>query len=64
MNKKTGEKSMEGFMHPPYKKPVGPTEKPKAYHGYRSTEPESYGAGHRKVFKDGSKKRIHFHKKK
>ena len=26
----------EGFMRPPYKKPVGPTEKREAYHGYKN----------------------------
>ena len=26
----------EGFMHPPYKKPVGPTEKPHYVHGYKN----------------------------
>ena len=29
-------KAGEGFMRPPYKKPVGPTEKRKAYHGYKN----------------------------
>ena len=26
----------EGFMNPPYKKPVGPTEKAKGYHGFKN----------------------------
>ena len=34
--KKNKENIGEGFMRPPYKKPVGPTEKRKAYHGYKN----------------------------
>ena len=33
-----GKKKGEGFMHPPYKKPVGPTEKPHYVHGYKNFE--------------------------
>ena len=69
----------EGFMHPPYKKPVGPTEKRKAYHGYKNfksnldrdfeQEKREDAKGvdtnikTRKVMKDGSKNRVHYHKK-
>ena len=66
---KTGKKSMEGFMHPPYKKPVGPTEKPHYVHGYKNQEAKEDAQGVTtnikipKVFKDGSKNRVHFHKK-
>lgn len=34
--KKPVPKPEGGFMHPPYKKPVGPTEKAKGYHGYKN----------------------------
>jgi len=69
----------EGFMHPPYKKPVGPTEKRKAYHGYKNfksnldrdfeQEKREDAKGvdtnikTRKVMKDGSKNKVHYHKK-
>ena len=35
-NKKSVPKPKGGFMHPPYKKPVGPTEKPHYVHGYKT----------------------------
>ena len=47
-------KAQEGFMHPPYKKPVGPVERPHV-HGYRDVEPSS----NRKVMKDGPKNQVH-----
>tara|TARA_R100000781_G_scaffold46465_1_gene31318 strand:+ start:20 stop:298 length:279 start_codon:yes stop_codon:yes gene_type:complete len=31
-------KGKGGFMHPPYKKPVGPTEKHHYVHGYKKTK--------------------------
>jgi len=34
--KKPVPKPEGGFMHPPYKKPVGPTEKPHYVHGYKN----------------------------
>ena len=36
--KKPVPKPEGGFMHPPYKKPVGPTEKPHYVHGYKKTK--------------------------
>jgi len=33
--KKPVPKPTGGFMKPPYKEPVGPTEKAKGYHGYK-----------------------------
>ena len=46
----------EGFMHPPYKKPVGPTEKAKGYHGYKNFESNIKTP---KVMKDGPKNKTH-----
>ena len=63
-----------GFMHPPYKKPVGPTEKPHYVHGYKDFDSNlekkedakgvSTNIKMPKVMKDGPKNRMHFHKKK
>ena len=36
--KKPVPKPKGGFMHPPYKKPVGPTEKHHYVHGYKKTK--------------------------
>tara|TARA_R100001015_G_C4620514_1_gene177467 strand:+ start:1182 stop:1625 length:444 start_codon:yes stop_codon:yes gene_type:complete len=54
----------EGFMHPPYKKPVGPTEKPHYVHGYKNFKSniKSNHPSKRKVFKDGPKNRMHYDK--
>ena len=54
----------EGFMHPPYKKPVGPTEKPHYVHGYKNFKSniKSTHPSKRKVFKDGPKNRMHYDK--
>ena len=54
----------EPIMKAPYKKPnLGPKEKPYprdgSIKGFKTTEPESYGAGHKKVMKDGPKNRVH-----
>ena len=55
-----------GFMNPPYKKPVGPTEKRSGYHGYKNFDSniekneDAKGVGTNiktpKVMKDGPKK--------
>ena len=38
LSKKPKPKPKGGFMRPPYKKPVGPTEKPHYVHGYKKTK--------------------------
>ena len=38
IKKKPVPKPTGGFMRPPYKKPVGPTEGPHYVHGYKSNE--------------------------
>ena len=35
----------EGFMHPPYRYPAGPTEKRKGYHGYKKKDSSSPAKG-------------------
>ena len=63
----------EGFMHPPYKKQVGPTEKRSGYHGYKNFKSNLDSKQEKaedargvdtniktpKVFKDGPKNRVH-----
>jgi len=71
--KKQVPKPKGGFMHPPYKKPVGPTEKPHYVHGYKDFDSNlekkedakgvSTNIKMPKVMKDGPKNRMHFHKK-
>jgi len=37
----TDYKSDGGFMHPPYKRPVGPTEKHHYVHGYKKNKKQT-----------------------
>ena len=75
INKKTGGKG-KGYMKPPYKDTVYgkiPYEKKQAYHGFKNfdsiIEQKEDAQGKTtniktpKVMKDGSKNRVHYHKK-
>ena len=47
----------EGFMQPPYKKPVGPTEKAKGYHGYKNFKSNISNVEHDDQSKESARKR-------